>query len=253
MNSSEPAWNPEKYDREFAFVSSYGEDLLRLLRPMSNEHILDLGCGTGQLTELISKSVSKITGLDNSPEMIEAARKKYPEIDFVHADAAYFDLGFRFDAIFSNAALHWVLAYRSCIESMYRHLKPGGRLVLEMGGKGNINNILLPLRSVLHKYGYTSQSSLKPWYFPSIGEYSTALESEGFRVTLAYHFDRPTELKGDITRWLDMFARDFFKEIPSADVGKIKKEVQQLAKVNCYKKGRWYADYKRLRIIALKE
>ena len=253
MNSSELGWNPEKYDREFAFVSSYGEDLLSLLGPMPNEHILDLGCGTGQLTELISKSVRKITGLDNAQEMIEAARKKYPYLDFVQADAAYFNLDFRFDAIFSNAALHWVLAYRSCIESMYRHLKPGGRLVLEMGGKGNINNILQPLRSVLHKYGYTRQSALELWYFPSIGEYSTALESEGFRVTLAHHFDRPTELKGDITLWLDMFAREFFKDIPAADQGKIKTEVQQLAKVNCYKKERWHADYRRLCIIALKE
>ena len=253
MTSSELGWNADKYDREFSFVATYGKDLLSLLQPKAEEHILDIGCGTGQLTDLISKSVSKIVGLDNSAEMVEAASKKFPDLEFILADAAYFDLGIRFDAIFSNAALHWVLDYQSCIERMYKHLKPGGRLVLEMGGKGNINNILIPLRTVLHKYGYQAQSNLNLWYFPSIGEYSSALESEGFRVTMAHHFDRPTELKGDITVWLDMFAGEFLKDISTKEREQIKNEVQEIAKNSCYTKGRWYADYKRLRIIAIKE
>ena len=252
MTSSELGWNADKYDREFSFVASYGEDLLSLLQPKAEEHILDIGCGTGQLTDLIGKSVSKIIGLDNSAEMIEAARNKFPDLEFILADASSFDLDTEFDAIFSNAALHWVLDYQSCIERMYRHLKPGGRLVLEMGGKGNINNILIPLRSVLHKYGYSTQSKLELWYFPSIGEYSTAFESAGFRVTLAHHFDRPTEIKGGVTGWLDMFAGEFLKDIPAEDREQIKNEVQEIAKKSCYTKGRWYADYKRLRIIAVK-
>ena len=253
MNSSGPLWDAEQYDREFSFVPTFGEDLLGLLGPKSNERILDLGCGTGQLTQRISKMAGEVVGLDNPTEMIELARRKFPDLNFVLADASTFDLDSQFDAIFSNAALHWILDYRSCIQRMYENLKTGGRLVLELGGKGNIQCILNPLRTVLKKYGYSRQSALQPWYFPSIAEYCTVLESEGFRVTLAQHFDRPTKLEDDVIGWLDMFAQMFFEEIPAEDQDKIKKEVQQLAEERCYLEGSWFADYKRLRIIAFKQ
>ena len=136
---------------------------------------------------------------------------------------------------------------------MYAHLKPGGRLVLEFGGKNNVQRIVNALRKSLAHRSYRENAELQLWFFPSIDQYSTELEAAGFRVLSAVHFDRPTELNGDIKDWLEMFAGPFFSDIPKATVEDIKKEVAETVRKDCYQSGKWIADYKRLRIVAIKE
>jgi trans-aconitate methyltransferase len=249
-------WNPDLYNNKHAFVYQYGQGILEWLEPQPQERILDLGCGSGQLTSQIKEIAAWVVGMDSSPEMIADAKSKYSYIEFEVGNASDFDYNQPFDAIFSNAALHWVTDYQGAVRCMYRNLKPGGRLVAEFGGKGNVQHIVGALRKVLAKYGYRDQAEKQPWYYPSIGEYATVLEKAGFRVTRAEHFDRPTELadpETGIIDWLSMFAKQFFEGVSEEDAQIIKTEVQELIKPVCFSGGKWYADYKRIRVMAIKE
>jgi len=252
MKGAKKKWDSSRYDSKYEFVSRYGEELLALLNADQEDLILDLGCGTGDLTHLIDQDAGEVIGLDKSVDMIRTANEKYPKLKFVTGDAANFDFDRPFDAIFSNAALHWVLDYKGCIRSMYRNLRTGGRLVLEFGAKDNINTIVRALRSVLLQKGFTKQAGIELWYFPTVEKYSDELKAEGFDIVHASQFGRPTELNADIGDWLKMFAGPFFKDIPEPQIVKIVDEVIQLTRQNCYRKGKWYADYKRIRIVAMK-
>lgn len=248
-------WNPGLYNDKHAFVYEYGAGLVELLSPQPHMRILDLGCGSGQLTAEIKARAGEVVGIDQSGAMIADAQARYPEIEFYVADAANFEMEERFCAIFSNATLHWVTDYEACVACMYRALKPGGRMVVEFGGKGNVQTIVQQLRASLAARGYESQSKQETWYFPSIGEYTPVLEAAGFRVTLAMHYDRPTPLSDEaagIKDWLAMFGATFFEGIPQAEVEVIKQAVQDNLQSTCLKDGTWYADYKRLRIVAEK-
>jgi len=256
MNNTTTKWNPKLYNDKHSFVYNYGEDLIDLLDPKRNERILDLGCGSGQLTFKINESAKEVIGIDKSPEMIQDAKSKYKNIEFQVADASNFMFNEKFDVIFSNATLHWVTDYKGAIESMFNNLNPNGKIVLEFGGKGNVQIIVNQLRISLAKKGYLEQSELKLWYFPSIAEYSTELESKGFRVIMAQHFDRPTELADEnsgIKDWISMFGNDFFKNVAINHIEEIKSEVQEKIKSECLINGKWFADYKRIRIIAIKK
>ena len=129
-------WNPDLYDNKHDFVFKSGEEIVKLLNPGKNETILDIGSGTGDLTKKIAELCGKVTGIDNSQEMIQSAQKKHPEISFILADARDFRLNVKFDAIFSNAVLHWIPQPDIMIQNANRHLKTGGRYVVEFGGKG---------------------------------------------------------------------------------------------------------------------
>jgi ubiquinone/menaquinone biosynthesis C-methylase UbiE len=249
-------WKSNLYNDKHSFVYQFGESLIELLAPKAGERILDVGCGSGQLTAKISESGAKVIGIDSTKEMIADAKGKYTDIEFLVMNAADLHFDEPFDAIFSNAALHWVLRKEEAVESMYRNLKAGGRVVAEFGGKGNVQTIVNQLRQSLAKRGYKENAQLKLWYFPSIGEYTTLLEKYGFRVTLAQHYDRPTELvdsESGIKDWLEMFGNAFFKDVPQSVNEEIKEEVQEMIKDTCFSNGKWYADYKRIRVIAIKE
>src|SRR3978361_829172 len=135
-------WNAELYDQKHAFVYQYGESLLELLDAKPGEHILDLGCGTGHLTQRIQSLGAIVTGIDSSPEMIQQAEENFPEIKFSVANATNFYFEEPFDAIFSNAVLHWIKDQDSLIKTVYDNLKPGGRFVAEMGGRGNVSKMI---------------------------------------------------------------------------------------------------------------
>ena len=138
---------------------------------------------------------------------------------------------------------------------MYENLKLNGKIVLEFGGKNNVKTIIDQLRSSLKKRGYLNQSKLELWYFPSAEEYSKELELAGFKVVLSESFNRKTELtnqKDGIKDWISMFAKSFFKGVDSIDVEEIKTEVQEGIKEKCFNNGKWYADYKRIRFVAIK-
>lgn len=248
-------WNTSLYDGSHDFVSRFGQDLIEYLQPQKGEKILDLGCGTGDLAFTIAQKGAEVTGIDSSETMIDSARSKYPGINFQRMDARNFRLETLFDAIFSNAVLHWVPEKEKVIARMYEHLKPGGRIIVEFGGKGNNEQMLKTLRKVFPERGYKENADISFWYFPSIGEYATELERQGLRVVHAEHFDRPTMLKGEngVVDWFRMFGAYFFENIPEVVVESILKEVQKNLLPSHFKDGCWYADYKRLRMVALKE
>ncbi len=246
-------WNPELYEGRHSFVWQLGQGVLELLSPQAGERILDLGCGPGQLTQQIAGAGADVTGLDASPEMIGQARQNYPALKFVLAAAAAMQFSGEFDAIFSNAALHWMLDAAAVVRAMWRALKPGGRLVAEMGGKGNIRRIQEALHSVLPRY--TSGQSLPArTYFPSLSEYSALLEAAGFEVRMAQLFDRPTPLEGEhgMSNWLRQFSWYSFEPLPPAKREEALAEVVEHLRASQYRNGRWSADYRRLRIVAVK-
>ncbi|TMM57129.1 methyltransferase domain-containing protein [Maribacter algarum] len=246
-------WDAELYNDKHAFVYKYGASLIDLLDAKPYERILDLGCGSGELTHLIREKSTEVIGFDKSPEMIEKARMQFPLIDFQVADASDFQFDEPFDAIFSNAALHWVTEYEGAIHSMHRNLKKGGRIVVEFGGKGNVKAITGQLQKSLLARGYENQAGLKLWYFPSVGEYGLELEKVGFTVTEAQWYDRPTELADEetgIKDWLSMFCKPFFEGVDGSDIADIMIEIEEKLKPTLFRNGKWYADYKRIRIVA---
>ncbi len=248
-------WDASLYDDKHSFVFKYGEDLIDMLVPKAGERILDLGCGTGYLTNVIASSGATVIGIDNSHEMVAKASKEYPELEFRVQSATEFHFDESFDAIFSNATLHWVLEKEKAIDCMYDNLKRTGRLVLEMGGKGNVAGIIAALKSSLQKRGLVESAAKELWYFPSISEYTALLEKRGFRVIYATHFDRETELKDNsngIKDWIKMFGSAFLKGIDDTVVNEILDEVQETLKPTHFRNGKWYADYKRLRVMAIK-
>ncbi|WP_124981270.1 class I SAM-dependent methyltransferase [Nonlabens xiamenensis] len=255
MNDTTTKWKPELYNEKHSFVYQYGEGLIKLLDPKENQRILDLGCGSGQLTSKINKFAKKTIGIDKSAEMIMDAKSKFPNIEFQVADASNFRFNEKFDSIFSNATLHWVKDFKGAIKCMYENLNSNGKIVLEFGGKGNVQTIVNELRSSLKMRGYGKQSELDLWYFPTIGEYSTELESAGFRVLFAEHYDRPTKLADEnsgIKDWISMFAESFFIGVTENHKEEIKDEVQEKTKDKCLIDGKWFADYKRIRVVAIK-
>jgi trans-aconitate methyltransferase len=249
-------WNAELYDQKHAFVYQFGENVLEILDAKQGEHILDIGCGTGYLTKQLHDAGAIVKGTDYSPDMIAQAKEKHPDVEFEIADASNFDEGGQYDAVFSNAALHWVKNQDGMMDSVYKSLKPGGRFVAEMGGKGNVGQLVAAIKQVLAKHGYHEQTQTNVWYFPSIGEYATKLEAHGFRVTFAIHFDRPTLLadgKQGVVKWIKMFGEQYFEGIQEAKANQIIAEVTEILEPYYSDGAQWYADYKRLRFIAVKE
>lgn len=248
-------WNAHLYNDKHSFVFKYGEDLVDILNPQAGERILDLGCGTGYLTNVIAASGASVVGIDSSLEMISKAKAQYPALEFKVQSATEFYFDEHFNAIFSNAVLHWVLQKEMAIDCMYRNLKKSGRLVLEFGGKQNVAKIVTALQNSLIKHGFAENAAIPLWYFPCLSEYTSLLEKRGFRVIYAAHFNRDTKLtdtKNGIKDWIKMFGSTFLKGIDAAVVENILTEVQQALEPTQFRNGEWFADYKRLRIIAIK-
>ncbi|HSZ32576.1 MAG TPA: methyltransferase domain-containing protein [Puia sp.] len=247
-------WNTELYDKKHDFVSKFGEGILSYLQPKAGETILDLGCGTGDLTQEIFQKGARVIGVDNSAEMIQVAKTKFPSIEFFQADARIMNFDTPFDAIFSNAVLHWIKEKDLVIRQMHLSLKENGRIVLEFGGKGNIQQMENAMRMVLKRNGYDKNANIDFWYFPSIGEYATELEKQNFRVIHAEHFDRNTPLKGDrgMKDWFKMFGINFLNDVPEDEIEYILDEVDDILRPTHYRDGIWNADYKRIRIVAIK-
>ena len=248
-------WNAALYDDRHNFVFNHGSSLLELLDPQPGETILDLGCGTGHLTQEIHERTAKVVGIDSSPAMISSAQTNFPHLEFQVMDATAIQFETPFDAVFSNAVLHWVLGAEQAVQSMHANLKDNGRVVLEFGGKGNVAAITNALRTTIERFGYQPKPLEKQWFFPSIAEYSALLESHGFEVVSAQLFDRPTELKeasSGIEDWLRMFASGFFTGIEPTITNEIVKEVQHVLRPKLFTDGKWYADYRRIRILAKK-
>ena len=248
--TSSTSWNPDSYAKNARFVSDLGEPLLRLLNARSGERILDLGCGDGALTEKIAGYGCTVIGIDSSLAQLEAAKKR--GLNVVVMDGHRLAFQPRFDAVFTNAALHWMKQAESVVAGARNALKPGGRFVGEFGGKGNVESI----RSVLHDTlrGHAIDPiAIDPWYYPSPEEYSGVLSKAGFIVTYIELIPRPTKLPGDILGWLDVFAQPFTQAVPEPERPRFLQQVRdQLATRLSDGNGNWFADYVRLRFKAIK-
>lgn len=247
------SWNAALYQSSHGFVWEYGRDLLQLLAAQRGERILDLGCGTGQLTGEIARMGAEVTGADNSPDMIAQARHNFPEIRFEVADARSLTFHEEFDAVFSNAALHWVPDPNAAAASIARALKPGGRFVAELGGKGNNAAVLEAAFRALTDLGVPEGARQTPWYFPSVGEYTPVLERHGLEVTFAALFDRPTRLEGGaqgLADWITMFGARLTTALDPARLPEFVRLFEQYAEPRLFRDGAWIVDYRRLRIAA---
>ena len=251
MNAQE--WDAALYTARHSFVYEYGRELVTLLAPQRGERILDLGCGSGQLTQAIAGSSASVTGLDKSPSMIEAARREYPKLAFVLGDATDFSFDQPFDAVFSNAALHWVMPPEKVIACVARCLRRGGRFVAEFGGKGNIAHICAAAEAAARDLSRQIVQNLL--FFPSIEEYSAMLENGGLDVREASLFDRPTKLEdgeNGLRNWLTMFGEKTFGSFPDDVRSEWIERTQEKARPALFREGSWYADYRRLRVVALR-
>jgi trans-aconitate 2-methyltransferase len=253
---SEKHWNTALYDGKNAFVWKHGRDVVELLAPQRGERILDLGCGTGHLTNQIAAAGAGVIGLDKSQSMIEEARRLYPNLSFEIADAADFHFDQPFDAVFSNAAMHWMKDQPAVARCIWQALRPGGRFVAEFGGKGNIRAIRTALADAVAAAGETINAEPFARYYPAIGEYAALLETQGFRVTFATHFDRPTKLdEGErgLRNWLFTFADNVIESLPESKCEEVIAQVERELKPTLFRDGSWFADYRRIRVVAYKE
>jgi trans-aconitate methyltransferase len=254
--ASEKHWNATVYDDQHSFVWRYGEVLIELLAPRAGERILDLGCGTAHLTNRIASVGAEVIGIDKSTTMIEEARRLYPNLRFEIADGADLRFDQPFDAVFSNAAIHWMKDQKAVARCVWEALRPGGRFVAEFGGKGNISAIRTAVADAVKAAG--EQVNAEPFarYYPTIGEYATLLEAQGFRVASAAHFDRPTKLEGGekgLRNWLFTFADNIIESLPATKRETVIAEVELRLRRLLFREGSWWADYRRIRITALRE
>lgn len=249
-------WNAQLYDGKHSFVSLLGNELIGLLAPQKGEVILDLGCGTGDLAKKLFDSGVNVVGVDKSENMIRTAKDKYPNIRFFTQDVTSLPYNNEFDAVFSNAVLHWVKPPKQALQHIFQSLKHGGRFVAEFGGKGNIQTITDEIIAQREKSGYPFKKEYFPWYYPSIGEYTALMEEAGFYVTFAHHFSRPTQLEGEdgLKNWIEMFGEALFTGVPEAAKKEIIEKTEQNLKAALYNKksNHWIADYKRIRVIGMK-
>ena len=249
-NTPTQEWSASRYAENARFVSDLGEAVLGLLNPQPGERILDLGCGDGALTEKIAAMGAEAVGVDGSPNMVSAAKRR--SIDARVADAYSLNFHSEFDAVFSNAALHWMSRDPDAvIQGVRSGLKPGGRFAAEMGGHGNVAAITVALCATLEVYGVQDPASLIPWYFPTPDEYRERLERTGFVVEYIALIPRPTPLPSGIRGWLETFAIPFAKSVTEPRRSAFLDEVtERLRPVLCDDRGRWTADYTRLRFSA---
>ena len=243
-------WDLNHYHQHADYVSRLGEDLLRSLDPRPAEHILDIGGGDGALAEKIMRSGATVHCVDSSPEMVEAAKKRGIAASVVDAHELPFVA--EFDAVFSNAALHWMKRPDEVIRGVFRALKPQGRFVAELGARGNVQTLVTALRRVMKRRGLDYEAR-NPWYFPAANEYKQKLEHAGFVVAEITAFDRPTKLPTDARGWLRTFALPFLADVAEQEHDVFLEEVAALTKDALQADdGAWYADYVRCRFVALR-
>jgi len=246
------SWDPAAYAAHASFVPALGAPVFDLLAPRPGERILDLGCGDGVLTEKLVAAGAEVVGVDADRAMIAAAKERGLDARVMDGRQLTFDT--EFDAVFTNAALHWMPQPKAVAEGVFRALKPGGRYVGEFGGHGNIAAIRTALRAVLMRRGY-KVDSLDMQYNPTAAEYRAMLEGQGFEVLSSDIIPRPTPLPSGMSAWLNTFRAGFIDAagVPSTERGQVIEDTRSLLRpVLADAKGDWTADYVRLRFAARK-
>jgi len=245
---SPQSWDPERYARNARFVSDLGMPVVELLAAQPGERILDLGCGDGALTAKLVAMGCEAVGVDASEAQIRGAREL--GLDARVMDGEHLTFTNEFDAVFSNAALHWMRHPNKVIAGVHRALRPRGRFVAEMGGHRCVEKIRNALIDALNRRGLDGEAAA-PWYFPTVEEYSERLIKGGFVVTYIALIPRPTPLPGDISGWLETFAENFTSKLAPAERPAFIEEVRATLRPQlCDASGKWVADYTRLRFAA---
>jgi trans-aconitate methyltransferase len=248
------SWDPARYKKNAQFVSDLGGPVVELLAAKPGEAILDLGCGDGVLTKKLADTGATVVGIDSSPQFIEASKALGLDARLMSGENLTFEK--EFDAVFSNAALHWMKKPVEVIKGVHRALKPGGRFVAETGGQGNVNTIVEALYDGL-KARKIDPEPVNPWFFPTQTEYRGLLDKNGFVVKQISLHARPTPLPDDIMGWLETFAGTFVSAIAEKSRPGFFEEVRETLKPKLFKpteaqpKGQWVADYIRLRFKAV--
>jgi trans-aconitate methyltransferase len=252
MSAPKQRWDAGLYDDKHAFVWRHGVSLVDLLDPKPGERILDLGCGTGHLTAKIAATGARVVGLDHSAEMLAQARAAYPEQEFIQGDARDFGFAEPFDAVYSNAVLHWVRPPEAVVRCVRDALRPRGRFVAELGGSGNVRRIEHAMRAAAERLNLRLDGP--HWYFPGVAEYAALLEAADLEVRFATLFDRPTPLHGEggMRDWVKMFGRGVLESVPAQQHEDFLAAVEAVVRPELYGDAGWFADYRRLRVTAVR-
>ncbi|NRA46428.1 MAG: methyltransferase domain-containing protein [Oligoflexales bacterium] len=242
------AWDTEQYQSKHSYVWEFGSQLIDLLAIKPGETVIDLGCGTGELTKKIQDLGANIIGIDSDAQMVSKATSQFPQIKFKVDDASSFSVKKPVDKVFSNAALHWVPQAEEAVKRISEALKVGGVFVAEFGGKDNVASIVEYLENMRGK-------EQNPWFFPSISEYASLLESNGFELEFASLYKRPTALKGKegLRNWILMFGQSFLVGMSSDQIEQLLRRAEKDLRASLYKNNQWIADYRRIRVLAVKK
>ncbi|MFT3986547.1 class I SAM-dependent methyltransferase [Aestuariivirga sp.] len=242
-------WSSDSYDAHARFVSDLAGGVMEWLQPKKGERILDLGCGDGVLTEKLVATGAVVTGVDTSEDFLRAARARGLNVWNIDGQALTFTSSF--EAVFSNAALHWMTDAEAVVDGVWRALVPGGRFVAEFGGHGNVAAIVTAMKAVarMRRIGDTQSH---PWFFPTPAIYQRMLEAKGFEVKRIGLFPRPTILPTGMSEWLRVFREPFFSQFGKKAGAALEDTVELLRPSLCDNDGNWTADYVRLRVEAVK-
>ena len=247
-------WDSNNYKENFSFVPKYGEDVMNLITKKPGTMVIDLGCGNGTLTNILKEKGYAVVGVDQSSEMLELAKKAYPDLNFICSNALTFNVGSKADVVFSNAVFHWIKKedQDQLIKNVYDNLNHDGELVCEFGGYNCAEKVHSSLERSFQKRGL---NYVRYFYFPKISEYTSILERNGFKAEYAILFDRPTVQKSDngVIDWINMFVTEAFKGMDNNLKNEIINEVQNDLYDELCINGKWYIDYVRIRIRARKE
>lgn len=247
MTQPSNRWSPTDYAKNAAFVPALGKPVLDLLGPVAGLRVLDLGCGDGVLTAALVEAGAEVVGVDASPDMVAAAVARGIDARVMDGHALDFDAAF--DAVFSNAALHWMLDPPAVAAGVFRALRPGGRFVGEMGGHGNVGQLRAALRAELDARGYPVPAEDPQWY-PTPEAFGAIYDGAGFEAIEARLIDRPTELPGGAADWFKTFRAGFLDtagvEDDAIDAVAAAAEARAAPALR-QPDGRWLADYVRLR------
>lgn len=246
------AWNPSHYDRAGAFVPKLGADLLDLLAPQPGERVLDIGCGTADLTAQIAERGASVLGLDASSEMLAAARRKHPRLEVVLGDGQELRFEREFDAAFSNATLHWMPRADDVAGGVARALRPGGRFVAEFGGARCVQTVRDAVAATLADLGVEGYAT-PSWFFPTVPEYAACLDRAGLWVRTVLWFERPTLLEGEggLSNWLELFCLPLLEALGERRHTLVE-GVERRCRTQLFRDGSWWLDYTRLRVVATK-
>ena len=250
-NQSKQTWDASSYAGSARFVSELGMPVLEWLSPVAGERILDVGCGDGFLAQRMLLAGCEVVGVDTSRALVKAALARGVDARVMNAEAMTFDA--EFDAVFSNAALHWMHDQDRVVNGVWRALRKGGRFVAECGGKGNVDGILQGMKKAFARRGFDIEALPAPWYFADGDSMRERLEKRGFVVQQIECFDRPTLLPDGVDGWLSVFAHDFLASFGEENRRDFLADVVEYCRPVLMKPdGTWIADYVRLRFSARK-